>query len=180
VHHGDAVAERTLTSRTLAVRDLPQHTAAFIRGQGAVRGLSRDPLAEVTHGLRTDEETIKKRLFGAPRTKRRTVEMLLTPDLLIISYRDGSDEDVDPAAQVSFNRLYQLEFSAAPAELLARVTGTAVEAAVPPGLMPVSSTPVGATSRATRYVPVGTGPEVAHFREALMTAVERARRGAGA
>ena len=147
-----------------------------------MRGL-RDPLPEVTHGLRSDEEKTKKRLFGGPRTTRHTVEMLLTPELLVVTDRDGDegdhgDDEAEPAAQVGFHRLDQLDFAAVPAEVLARATGTAV--AVPEGLMPVTSTPVGSTRRATRYVPIGTGPDVAAFRAALTAAVERSRHGAGA
>ena len=148
---------------------------------GAVCGL-RDPLPEVTHGLRSDEEKTKKRLFGRSRTTRHTVDMLLTPELLVVADRDGgadgADDEVKPAVQVGFHGLDQLDFAAAPAELLARVTGTAM--AVPEGLLPVTSTPVGSTRRSTRYVPIGTGPDVAAFRHALMAAVRRSRHGAGA
>jgi len=177
VRHGDAVAERSLTSRAVTVQQLPPHTAAYIREQGAVRGLFRDPLAEVTHGLRTDEQTTKKRLFGGTRTKVRTVEMLLTPELLVVSYRDGGDDDVDPAAQVGFHRLHQLEFSMLPAELLDRARGAPIE--TPNGLLPLTSTPVGGHSRSTRMVPMDSGPDAARFGDALFTAVDRSRRGTG-
>ncbi|GAA4893533.1 hypothetical protein [Actinomycetospora straminea] len=172
------MAERSTTSRAVTVRQLPPATAAFISEQGAVRGLFRDPLPEVTHALRTDEVTTRKRLFGGARTSVRTVEMLLTPDLLIVSYRDGSDGDArpDPAAQVSFHRLGQLEFAPLPSELLERAGHARV--AVPDGLMPLTSTPVGSTHRGSRMVPIGTGPDVARFRQALRDAVERTRRSA--
>jgi hypothetical protein len=172
VHHGGAVAQRTRTSRAVTVGELAPATAAAVREQAAVHGLG-DPLPEVTHALRCDEEKTTKRLFGGPRTTRHTVEALLTPELLIVADRDGDEAD----AQVGLHRLDQLDFAAVAAELLARATGTAV--AVPDGLMPMTSTPVGSTRRATRYVPVGTGPDVARFREALTAAVERTRHGAG-
>ena len=103
-------------SHAITVDDLPPSTAEFVRGQGRARGLA-DPLPAVTHGLRTDEETMNRESRGGPTSDRYVVEMLLTPDLLVISYRDGAVED-DPAAQVSFHRLYQVEFSPLPAELL--------------------------------------------------------------
>lgn len=171
------MAERSTTSRDIAVAHLPTATAAYIREQGAVRGLFRDPLTEVTHALRTDETTTRRRLFGGTRTSVRTVEMLLTPDLLVISYRDGAVE-VDPAAQVSFHRLHQVEFAPLPAELLERAGGASV--AVPAGLMPLTSMPVGGTQRGSRMVPLGDGPDAARFRAALLAATERSRRGAGA
>jgi hypothetical protein len=170
------VAERSVTSRAVTVHQLPPHTAESIREQGAVRGLFRDPLPEVTHGLRSDEDTTKKRLFGGARTTRRTVEMLLTPELLIVSYRDGDDAEVDPAAQVSFHRLYQLEFSMLPAELLDRARGAGVQ--LPNDLLPLTSTPVGGHTRGSRMVPMDGSADSAHFREALFAAVERARRSA--
>ncbi|GAA4928838.1 hypothetical protein EV188_101497 [Actinomycetospora succinea] len=172
------MAERSTTSRAIAAGQLPAATAAFIREQGAVRGLFRDPLVEVTHALRTDETTTKRRLFGGTRTSVRTVEMLLTPDLLVVSYRDGARDGEDPAAQVSFHRLYQIEFAPLPSELLERAGGAKV--AVPAGLMPLTSTPVGSTQRGSRMVPLGDGPDAARFREALLAATERCRRGAGA
>ncbi|MEJ2865444.1 hypothetical protein [Actinomycetospora flava] len=172
------MADRTTTSRAIAVGQLPAATAAFIREQGALRGLFRDPLVEVTHALRTDETTTKKRLFGGARTSVRTVEMLLTPDLLVVSYRDGTTDAEDPAAQVSFHRLYQVEFSPLPSELLDRAAGAKL--AVPAGLMPLTSTPVGGTHRGSRMVPLGDGPDAARFREALLAATERSRRDAGA
>ncbi|MEJ2885575.1 hypothetical protein [Actinomycetospora aeridis] len=171
------MAERSTTSRAIAVGQLPAATAAFISEQGAVRGLFRDPLAEVTHALRTDETTTRRRLFGGAKTSVRTVEMLLTPDLLVVSYRDGTvDEDL--AAQVSFHRLNQIEFAPLPSELLDRAAGAKL--AVPAGLMPLTSTPVGSTQRGSRMVPLGDGPDAARFREALLAATERTRRGAGA
>jgi hypothetical protein len=172
VHHGGAVPKaRTLTSRALAVHDLPPATATFLRDRAAQHDLG-DPLAEVTHGLRSDEEITKKRPFGAPRTTSRQVEMLLTPELLIVVDHEA-DQD-----RVGFHSLDQLEFTAAPAELLAKVTGMPVD--VPDEVMPMTSTPIGGGRRTTRYVRLGTGPDVRAFRQVLRAAVERARPGAGA
>jgi hypothetical protein len=168
------VAQRTRTSRAITVDELAPATAASVREQGARHALG-DPLPEVTHGLRSDEVRTRKRLFGGPRTTRHTVELLLTAELLVIADRDGGDEEAP--AQVGLHPLDQLDFAAVTAELLAAATGTAVD--VPEGLMPVTSTPVGSTRRATRYVPVGTGPDVAAFRAALTAAAERSRHGAG-
>jgi len=66
-------------------------------------------------------------------------------------------------------------------ELLDRAGGAAgARLAVPAGLMPLTSTPVGGTQRGSRMVPLGDGPDAARFREALIAATERSRRGAGA
>ncbi|WP_433786992.1 hypothetical protein ACQPX6_09155 [Actinomycetospora sp. CA-101289] len=170
------MAERSVTSRAVTVHQLPPHTAALVREQGAVVGLFRDPLPEVTHGLRSDEDTTKKRLFGGARTTRRTIEMLLTPELLIVAYRDGDDAEVDPAAQVGFHRLHQLEFSMLPSELMDRARSAGVQ--VPDDVLPLTSTPVGGHTRGSRTVPMDGGPDAARFREALFAAVERSRRGA--
>jgi hypothetical protein len=63
------VAERSVTSRALTVHRLPPHTAAYIREQGAVRGLFRDPLPEVTHGQ--DSARFREALFAAVERSRR-------------------------------------------------------------------------------------------------------------
>ncbi|PVZ14727.1 hypothetical protein [Actinomycetospora cinnamomea] len=163
---------RNLTSGAVTVDDLPPVTVAFIRRQGTTRGLDRDPLAEVTHGLRVDEETMNRQRVG-PRSQRHTTELLLTPELLIISYRQGSDDapHVDPAARVGFHRLDQLEVAVPAAGLQKRAPGAAPAA----GVVAVTSTPLGGTRRTTRHVASGIGPEVTRFWDALQTAVARTR-----
>lgn len=167
---------RNLLTRVVTVDDLPPATAAFIREQAAARGLERDPLPEVTHGLRTDEETLQRQRRG-PSTVRHTWELLLTPELLIVSYREGGDDAavVDPAAKVGFHRLDQLELAAPPAALAAEAPGA--RASAPKDALTLESTPLGGVRRAARHIPVGTSPEVTRFRAALLTAVQR--RGAG-
>jgi hypothetical protein len=165
------VAVRTITSRAVTVPDLPPATAELVRAQAAAQGLAHDPLPDVTHGLRAHEETTKRRLFGT-RTVQRTTDLLLTPELLVLV-----DHDEPAGVRVGFHRLDQLDFSAAPAELLAKATGMPVD--VPRDLLPMTSTPLGDTRRATRYVRVGTGPDVAAFRAALTAAVDRTRPGPG-
>jgi len=173
--HGDAVAARNLTPRPLTVADLPPATAAFIRRQATTRGLDDDPLAAVTHGLRTDEDTLGPRPDGRGlQTERHTVEVLLTPDLLIISYREGGDDDgaeVGPTARVSFHPLAGLELVTPPTGLQKRAPGSP---AAPKDAMTVTSTPIGGTRRMTRHIPTGSGPDVTRFREAVLAAQERA------
>lgn len=171
------MSPRSLTSRAITPADLTPAVAELIREQGTLHGLVRDPLPEVTHGLRADEDTTKSRLFRSPRTERRTFEMLLTPDLLLIVYRGGDDAVIDRSAHVNFHRLHQIEFSVLPAQLLARARDASIE--IPEGLMSLVSTPVGGTERGSRSVPIGTGTDATLFRDALVAAVERARRGSG-
>ncbi|CAA9266550.1 MAG: hypothetical protein AVDCRST_MAG54-2758 [uncultured Actinomycetospora sp.] len=166
---------RNLTSWAVTADDVPPATAAFIRRQGTTRGLDRDPLAEVTHGLRVDEETMARRPVG-PRSERHTTEMLLTPELLIISYRQGVDDTalhVDPNARVSFHRLDQLEVAKPTVGLAKRAPGALPTP--PQSVVSVTSTPLGGAQRTTRHVAAGIGPEVTRFREALDAAVERCR-----
>lgn len=165
---------RNLTSWAVTVDDLPPATAAFIRRRGAVHGLDRDPLAEVTHGLRVDEETMSRQRAG-PRSERHTTELLLTPELLIVSYRQGDDDapHVDPAARVGFHRLDQLEVTVPAVGLQERAPGAAPPP--PQGVVSVTSTPLGGARRATRHITAGIGPEVTRFRDELRAAVEQAR-----
>lgn len=176
LHHRDAVAARNLTPRPLTVEELPPAMAAFIRTQAELRGLDRDPLPETTHGLRTDEETLGPRPGGRGlQTERHTVEMLLTPELLIISYREGGDdggERIGPTARVSFHRLAELEVATPPAGMKRRTHGS--PPAPPKDALTVTSTPLGASRRTTRHVPTGSGPDVTRFREAVLAAQERA------
>jgi hypothetical protein len=171
-----AVAARNLTPRPLTVEELPPAMAAFIRTQAELRGLDRDPLPETTHGLRSDEETLGPRPGGRGlQTERHTVEMLLTPELLIISYREGGDdggERIGPTARVSFHRLAELEVATPPAGMQRRTHGS--PPAPPKDALTVTSTPLGATRRTTRHVPTGSGPDVTRFREAVLSAQERA------
>jgi hypothetical protein len=162
---------RNLTCGAITVEDLPAATAAFIRRQAAERGLEGDPLAGVTQGLRTDEETFE-RLRTGPRVEHHTTEMLLTPELLIIAYRQGGDDHprVDPAARVSFHRLDQLEVVPPTAQQRQRTLG-----ADTPGVLSLASTPVAGPRRTTRHIPTGNAPEATRFREGLTAAVERAR-----
>lgn len=169
------MAARNLTPRPLTVEELPPGTAAFIRSQAELRGLDRDPLADTTHGLRTDEETLGPRPGGRGlQTERHTTEMLLTPELLIISYREGDDrgDEPGPTARVSFHRLAELEVAAPPTGMQRRRHGS--PAAPPKDAMTVTSTPLGGTRRTTRHVPTGSGPDVVRFREAVLAARERA------
>jgi hypothetical protein len=165
---------RNLTSWAVTADDVPPATAAFIRRQGTTRGLDRDPLAEVTHGLRVDEETMARRPVG-PRSERHTTEMLLTPELLIISYRQGTDDapHVDPNARVSFHRLDQVEVATPTVGLAKRAPGAAPTP--PQSVVSVTSTPLGGARRTTRHVAAGIGPEVTSFRRALQAAIEGSR-----
>lgn len=164
---------RNLTTRAVTVDDLPPATAAFVRAQAARRGLAGDPLAEVTHILRTDEETLT-RLRSGPRVEHHTTEVLLTPELLIIAYRQGSDEgylEVDPAARVSFHRLDQLELAAPPPGR----TGARAATSFTRGVLSLESTPLGGARRTTRHLPTGDDPDATRFRDALRAALERSR-----
>jgi hypothetical protein len=165
---------RNLTPWAVTADDVPPAMAAFIRHQGTTRGLDRDPLAEVTHGLRVDEETMSRRPVG-PRSERHTTEMLLTPELLIISYRRGDDDaaHVGPDARVSFHRLDQVEVATPTVGLAKRAPGAAPTP--PQSVVSVTSTPLGGARRTTRHVAAGIGPEVTRFRHALQAAIERAR-----
>lgn len=169
------MAARNLTPRPLTVEELPAGTAMFIRTQAQLRGLGRDPLPQTTHGLRTDEETLGPRPGGRGlQTERHTVEMLLTPELLIISYREGGDNGEKPAptARVSFHRLAELEVAIPPTGMQRRTHGS--PPAPPKDAMTVTSTPLGTTRRTTRHVPTGSGPDVTRFRDAVLAAQERA------
>jgi hypothetical protein len=164
---------RNLLAGAITVDDLPAATAAFVRRQAAARGYEGDPLDGVTHGLRTDEDTME-RLRSGPRVEHHTTELLLSPELLVIAYRQGHDDrydQVDPAARVSFHRLDQLEVAPAATGLRPRGTG-----GVPQGVLALTSTALGTTRRTTRHVPTGNAPEVATFRAALEAAVQLACR----
>ncbi|MHC1560171.1 hypothetical protein ACR9E3_14535 [Actinomycetospora sp. C-140] len=163
---------RNLLTGAITVEDLPAATAAFIRKQAAAKGLDGDPLDGVTHGLRTDEDSLE-RLSSGPRTEHHTTEMLLSPRLLIISYRQGHDDTydrVDAAARVSFHRLDQLEVVTPVPDRPKRTLGTATL-----GVLSVESRMVGGPRRTTRNIPTGNAPEATTFREALLAAAERAR-----
>ncbi|MFC5142484.1 hypothetical protein ACFPK1_29960 [Actinomycetospora rhizophila] len=161
---------RNLMSHAITVDDLPPSFAEFVRGQGRARGLD-DPLPAVTHGLRTDEETMNRESRGGPTSDRYVVEMLLTPDLLIVAHRQSDDAETDPGARVRFHRLEQLE--------VATDTGSAKAAtarlAMPAKSIPVTSTPLGGMKRATYQLPIAIDPDVQRFRDALVAAVDAAR-----
>jgi hypothetical protein len=139
---------RNTSSRVIGVHSLPTAVISLVQEQAEVRGLVRDPLPEVTHAVRTDEVVEAGRWFGRSRTRRRAVELLLTPDVLVVTDRDPDREGPDPDAQVTFHRVHQLEV-------------TAVE--VPEPGLSLLSTPVGSTERSSRHVPSDGGPEVARF-----------------
>jgi hypothetical protein len=149
------------SSRVIGVHSLPTTVISLIQEQAEVRGLVRDPLPEVTHAVRTDVVAGSGRWFGRGRSRRVTTEMLLTPDVLVVTDRDPDREGPDPDAQVTFHRLQQLEVTA--------VTGGE------PGLG-LLGTPVGSTERSSRVVPSDGGPEVTRFHQALVEATERSRR----
>ena len=136
---------RNTSSRVIGVHSLPTAVISLVQEQAEVRGLVRDPLPEVTHAVRTDEVVESGRWFGRSRTRRRTVELLLTPDVLVVTDRDPDREGPDPDAQVTFHRVHQLEV-------------TAVD--VPEPGLGLLSTPVGSTERSSRHVPSDGGPEV--------------------
>jgi hypothetical protein len=153
---------RNPSSRVIGVHGLPAPVISLIQEQAEVRGLFRDPLPEVTHGLRTDLVSAGKRWFGRGRPRRHAVELLLTPDVLVVCDRDPDSDGIDPDTQVTFHRLQQVE-----------VTAGAADGA--PGLS-LLSTPVGSTERSARAVPTDGGPETARFLEALVDAAQRTRR----
>ena len=168
--HRESVTRNLLTG-AITVDDLPAATVAFIRKQAAAKGLDGDPLDGVTHGLRTDEDTME-RLSSGPRTEHHTTEMLLSPQLLIISYRQGHDDRydrVDPAARVGFHRLEQVEIVTPVADRPRRTLGTATH-----GVLSLASRQVGGLRRTTRTIPTGNAPEATTFRHALLAAVARA------
>lgn len=152
---------RNLSSRVIGVHSLPTAVISLVQEQAEVRGLFRDPLPEVTHAVRTDEVVASGRWLGRSRTRRRTVELLLTPDVLVVTDRDPDRDGIDPDAQVTFHRVHQLEV-------------TAVDA--PETGLSLLSTPVGSTERSARHVPSDGGPEVARFHQAVVDAAERSRR----
>jgi hypothetical protein len=148
------------SSRVIGVHSLPTSVISMIQEQAEVRGLVRDPLPEVTHAVRTDVVAGSGRWFGRSRPRRIATEMLLTPDVLVVTERDPDRDGPDPDAQVTFHRLQQLEVTA--------VSGGE------PGLG-LLGTPVGSTERSSRVVPSDGGPEVARFHQALLDATERSR-----
>lgn len=148
------------SSRVIGVHSLPTDVISLIQEQAEVRGLVRDPLPEVVHAVRTDVATSSGRWFGRGRPRRVTTELLLTPDVLVVTDRDPDRDGPDPEAQVTFHRLGQLEITTATSE---------------PGLG-LLSTPVGSTERSSRVVPADGGPEVTRFHQALVEAAERSRR----
>lgn len=152
---------RSLSSRVIGVHSLPTTVISLVQEQAEVRGLVRDPLPEVTHAVRTDEVVESRRWSGRSRTRRRTVELLLTPDVLVVTDRDADREGLDPDAQVTFHWLHQLEV-------------TSVDA--PEQGLSLLSTPVGSTERSSRHVPSDGGPEIARFHGAVVEAAERSRR----
>ncbi|MDD7941668.1 hypothetical protein PHK61_24920 [Actinomycetospora lutea] len=160
---------RNLMSHAITVDDLPASTAEFVRGQGRARGLA-DPLGAVTHGLRTEEETMNRESRGGPTSQRFVVEMLLTPELLIVAHRQSDDADTDPGARVRFHRLDQVGLADTGSE-------KAVQArlAMPAKSIPVTSTPLGGAKRATYQLPIAIDPDVQRFRDALTAAVAQAQ-----
>ncbi|GAA4910087.1 hypothetical protein EV188_10189 [Actinomycetospora succinea] len=147
---------RQSSSRVIGVHSLPTAVISLIKEQAAVRGLYRDPLPEVTHAVRTELVTGTTGWFGRGREKRRATELLLTPDVLVVTDRDPDAPDAD--AQVTFHRLNQLEV--ARVELGLELVGT----------------PVGATERGARVVETDGGPEIDRFHRALLEASEDSRR----
>jgi hypothetical protein len=152
---------RNPSSRVIGVHGLPTTVISLIQEQAEVRGLFRDPLPDVTHGLRTDVVRAATRRFGRGRLSRHAVELLLTPDVLVVCDRDPDSDGIDPGTQVTFHRLQQVEV-------------TAVDADGAAGLSLVS-TPVGSTERVARVVPTDGGPESARFLEALADVTQRTR-----
>lgn len=149
---------RQSSTSVIGVHSLPTAVISLIKEQSAVRGLYRDPLPDVTHAVRTEIVTGTTGWFGRGRTRRVATELLLTPDVLVVTDRDPDVPDAD--AQVTFHRLEQLE--------VARVDGAE------PGLELVG-TPVGATERGARVVETDGGPEIDRFHRALLEASEGSR-----
>ncbi|GAA4928904.1 hypothetical protein EV188_101486 [Actinomycetospora succinea] len=156
---------RNLMSHAITVDDLPPSTAEFVRGEGRARGLA-DVLADVTHGLRTDEETMNRESRGGPTSDRYVVEMLLTPELLIVAHRQSDDAETDPGARVRFHPLDQLEVT---------LPTAGPRLAMPARSIPVTSTPLGGARRATYQLPIAIDADVDRFREALLQAAQAAR-----
>jgi hypothetical protein len=152
---------RNPSSRVIGVHGLPTPVISLIQEQAEVRGLFRDPLPAVTHGLRTDTVRAAARRFGRGRPRRHAVELLLAPDVLVVCDRDPDSDGTDPDTQVAFHRLQQVE-----------VTATDADGAS--GLSLVS-TPVGSSERIARVVPTDGGPESARFLDALADAAQRSR-----
>jgi hypothetical protein len=155
---------RNPSSRVIGVHGLPTPVISLIQEQAEVRGLVRDPLPDVRHGLRTDVVSAAGRWFGRGRTRRHAVELLLTPDVLVVCERDPDSDGIDPDTRITFHRLQQVEVTAADAE---GATG-----------LSLLSTPVGSTERSAHEVPTDGGPESARFLEALVGAAERTRSAA--
>ncbi|MEJ2885230.1 hypothetical protein [Actinomycetospora aeridis] len=151
---------RQPSSRVIGVHSLPSAVISLIQEQAEVRGLRHDPLPEVTHAVRTDVVTGSSGWFGRGRPRRRTTEMLLTSEVLVVTEHDPDREDAGDA-QVTFHRLHQLEVT--------RAEGPE------PGLELIG-TPVGATERGARVVATDGGPEVERFLRALVEAAESSRR----
>jgi hypothetical protein len=164
------VGARNLMSHAIGVDDLPMSTAEFVRGEGRAKGLA-DPLPTVTHGLRTEEETMNRESRGGPVSDRHVVEMLLTPELLIVAHRQSDDAETDPGARVRFHRLDQVEIATD------QGSEKAVQArlAMPAKSIPVTSTPLGGVRRATYQLPIAIDPDVDRFRNALVAAAQAAR-----
>ncbi|CAA9280184.1 MAG: hypothetical protein AVDCRST_MAG54-3540 [uncultured Actinomycetospora sp.] len=152
---------RNPSSRVIGVHGLPTPVISMIQEQSEVRGLFRDPLPDVTHGLRTDVVSAGGRWFGRGRPRRHAVELLLTPDVLVVCDRDPDSDGIDPDTQITFHRLQQVEVTTADAD---GATG-----------LSLLSTPVGSTERSGRVVPTDGGPESARFLEALVEAAQRTR-----
>jgi hypothetical protein len=155
---------RNPSSRVIGVHGLPTPVISLVQEQAEVRGLFRDPLPDVTHGLRTDVVSAGGRWFGRSRPRRHAVELLLTPDVLVVCERDPDSDGIDPDTQVTFHRLQQVEVTAADADGAAGLS--------------LLSTPVGSTERSARVVPTDGGPESARFLEALVDAAQRSRSAA--
>ncbi|HSK58711.1 MAG TPA: hypothetical protein VK935_06625 [Actinomycetospora sp.] len=155
---------RNPSSRVIGVHGLPTPVISLIQEQAEVRGLFRDPLPDVTHGLRTDVVRAAARRFGRGRPRRHAVELLLTPNVLVVCDRDPDSDGIDPDTRVTFHRLQQVE-----------VTATDADGATGLNLV---STPVGSSERIARVVPTDGGPEAARFLEALADAAQRTRSAA--
>ena len=151
---------RSSSSRVIGVHSLRPTTIGMIQEQADVRGLSGDPLPEVVTALRTEQITTTSRWFGGSRETRRTTELLLTPEVLVIVTREGRDATAE-ASQVAFHLL-------AAAALTAGAEG---------GLA-LAGAPVGASDAGPWVLPLDDGPESSRFHEALVDALDRARPGA--
>lgn len=150
---------RQSSTSVIGVHSLPTAVISMIKEQAGVRGLSRDPLPEVTHAVRTEVVTGTTGWFGRGRQRRHATELLLTPDVLVVTERDPDGSDAD--AQVTFHRLHQLD--------VARVDG-------PKAGLELVGTPVGATERGARVIETDGGPEIDRFHRALLEACDDSRR----